>query len=123
MPDFIIISHRPKMQITKRLRLDVGNNNDDNINNFFHSQGSIACLSNVLELRDMSLQAKYSRNNLKWPYLGFKSLYSTREYSASHAKTRDSVWSRISSSFLTVSLSVVSSSVTKYAKHVTATEI
>lgn len=70
------------MQTTKRLRLDAGNNDDDNISNFSHSQGSIACLSNVLEL-DMKLQAKYWRNNLKWPYLGFKSLYSTREYSAS----------------------------------------
>lgn len=45
------------------------------------------------------------------------------EYSASYAETRDLGWSRISSSFLRVSLSVVSSSVTEDAKDVAATAI
>lgn len=89
----------------------------------FHSHSSFVCLLNVPKLWGMKLQAPCAWNNLKWLYQRFASLYSTCEYSASYAETGDLGWSRISSSSLRVSLSVVSSSVTKYAKDVAATEI
>lgn len=68
----------------------------------FHSHSSVVCLPNVLKLGDMKLQAPCAWNNLKWLYQRFASLYSTCEYSASYTETRDSGWSRISSSFLSL---------------------